>query len=161
MINGSITYIGGPKSMKRGLAPILKEALQDAGGLWHRRYLPMHFKEGSGNKYKYKPRTQKYMRYKRKKMGHRRPLEFTGTLRRETTRMATISGSSKRMSVTMSVGMSKAWYAGVKYKSRGTMPDLAKELTTVTRAETKKLAKVIEITIARKLNAIQTRESRA
>ena len=153
-----MVYIGGPSAMKRGMPKILKEALQDAGGLWHRRYLPLHFHAGAGNKYKYKPRTRPYLRRKQKQQGHRRPLEFSGDLKRELTRKAALSGSSKRVRVVMDTG--RAWYATRNWKTRGTMPDMPTEITATTNAEVKKLARIVEAVVERKLNAIETRETR-
>jgi hypothetical protein len=158
MIKGRMVYIGGPSAMKRGIGKIVKEALQDAGGLWHRRYLPMHFQPGAGNKYKYQPRTRAYLRHKQKRKGHRRPLEFSGDLKRELTRKAALSGSSKRVRVVMDTG--PAWYATRKWVTRTSMPDMPSEITQTTNAEVKKLARIAEVVTARRLNEIKTRETK-
>ena len=159
MMKGHVVYIGGPRAMKRGLPKIVKQALSEAGGLWHRRYLPMHFHAGAGNRYKYAPRTRKYLRRKQRLKGHRRPLEFSGDLKRELTRKATLSGTSKRVRVVMDPG--RAWYATRKWTSRTTMPDMPTEITATTRREEQKIARVVEVLTARRLNEVKTRESRA
>jgi len=159
MLKGRMIIIGGPKAMKRGMAPIVKEALQEAGASWHMNELPRHFRVGAGSRYGYQPRTRKYQSYKRFKRGHQRPLEFTGDLKREVTRRAAISGTSKRVRVVMDTG--RAWYATRNWKTRGTMPDMPTELTATTKAEEKRVARIAERLIERKLNAIQTRETRA
>jgi hypothetical protein len=157
MMKGRMVFIGGPKQMKRGLGKVIKESMAEGAGLWHRRYLPMHFKQGAGRRYRYQPRTRPYLRHKRKKHGHSRPLEFSGELRREVTRRATITGTSRRARVTMDTG--QAWYATRKWKNRATMPDMEAEITKTTNREVKKIAHVIEAVVERRLNGMTDRET--
>ena len=157
MIRGTMIYIGSPKAMKRGLGKIVKEAMQEAGALWHRRYLPEHFRQGAASKYGYQKRTSAYMKRKARYQGHQRPLEFKGDLKREATRMAHITGTSKRVTVNVSV----PWYVNRAWKTRSSMPDLEKELTKATSGEERRLARVVEQLSTRKLDQVQTRETRA
>ena len=157
MIAGRMVVVGSPAAMKRGMGPIVKDALQEAGGLWHRRYLRRHFETGAAGRYHYeRRRSDKYKRRKRRMKGHTRPLEFSGDLKRQALRMAEISGTSKRARVKVSV----PWYVTARM-TRRRMPDMAKELTATTRAEVGRLARVIEQIAERKLNQIQTRETRS
>ena len=158
MIKGRMVYIGGPKAMKASLRPIVKEALQDMGALWHRRYLPQHFRPGAASKYGYQPRSAAYMKRKASRKRHQRPLEFSGDYKREVSRKAVLSGTSKRVRVVMDVG--PAWYATRTWKTRRA-PDIPAETTATTPTEVKRLARIGEQFTERKLNAIQTRETRA
>jgi len=186
MIKGRMVYIGGPKAMKRGMSKIMKASLSEAGGLWHKRYLPEHFRAGASSKYGYALRGAKYVerkssgkarvRYKRKPRrgrtvrtaGARRrntakrvdsnALSYRGDLKRELTRRAVLSGTSKRIRVVMDVG--GAWYGAAHFKKRNA-PDLASEVTSILQSEEKRIARVVEQYAERELNKIKTRETRA
>ncbi|HUV11131.1 MAG TPA: hypothetical protein VMX12_09140 [Acidimicrobiia bacterium] len=187
MIKGRMVYIGGPAAMKRGWPKIMKEALSDAGGLWHRRYLPEHFRAGASTKYGFAPRLSTYVnrkarnkskrpRYTVKPKGQRRAkmastrrrnmsrkidpnaLVYRGDLKRELTRRATLSGTSKRIRVVMDVG--GAWYGTAFFKKKNA-PDMASEVTAILQSEEDRIAKVVEQYATRKLNAIKTQETRA
>lgn len=186
MIRGRMVYIGSPAAMKRGMPKVMKESLSEAGGLWHRRYLPEHFRPGAASKYRYAPRTGRYVdrkarggprpRYTRKRKKNRRfkmpsifrrnvprkmdphALVYRGDLKRELTRRAALSGTSKRIRVVMDVG--GAWYGAAHFKKRNA-PDMPSEVTAITRAEERRIGKIVEQFAARKLNEIKTRETRA
>jgi hypothetical protein len=157
MIRGSMVYIGSPKALKRGFGKVIKESMQEAGMLWHRRYLPDHFRSGSASKYGYQKRTAKYMKRKAHKKGHQTPLVFSGDLKRSATRMAHVGGTSKQVKVSMDA----PWYATRSWKTRGTMPDMSKEMTKTTDDQVRRLARIVEALSERKLGEIQTRETRA
>jgi hypothetical protein len=156
MIRGSMVYIGSPKSMKRGLGKIVKESLQEAGALWHRRDFPKHFGPAAAGRYRFEKRSDAYRKRKRRFRSHDYPLEFKGDLKRQATRMAQISGTSKRVTVKLSV----PWYVAASRRRPG-MPDMAKEMTQATDSEVRRLARVVEASATRKLDQIQTRETRA
>jgi hypothetical protein len=187
MIKGRMVYIGGPAQMKRGWPKVMKESLQEAGGLWHRRYLPEHFRPGAAGKYGYAPRLAryvdrksrdgplpKYRQQRRRRKSRRltaptfrrfqprkrdpRALVYRGDLKRELTRRATLAGTSKRVRVVMDVG--GAWYGAAHFKKRNA-PNMAVEVTATLPAEERRIAKVVEQFAARNLSAIKTRETRA
>jgi hypothetical protein len=157
MIRGSMVYIGSPRALKRGFGKVIKESLQEAGMLWHRRYLPDHFRRGAASKYGYQKRTADYMKRKARRKGHQAPLVFSGDLKRTVTRTAHVGGTSKQVKVSMPA----PWYATRNWKTRGTMPDMPKEITKSTDAQVRRLARIVEVLSERKLGEIQTRETRA
>ncbi len=185
MIRGRMIYVGGPLAMKRGWPKIMKEALSEAAGLWHRRYLPEHFRPGASSKYGYADRSAAYV--DRKSRRRSRPLlrrksrrnktrtgpgvggpaprkrdpnalVFRGDLKRELTRRAVLSGSSKRVRVVMDVG--GAWYGAARFLRRPNAPNMPSEITAITPAEERRIVKIIEQFAARKLESIKTQETR-
>ena len=85
-------------------------------------------------------------------------LVFRGDLKRELTRRATLSGTSKRIRVVMDVG--GAWYGAAHFRTKNA-PDMASEITAILQSEEDRIAKVVEQYATRKLNEVKTQETRA
>ncbi len=87
---------------------VLRAAYTDLGAYWHRKLLPRHFLAGAQSRYGYRPRSDAYLRRKRRAAaagraieGGTTPLVFTGLLRRLMTRSAVIRGFPTRARVEM------------------------------------------------------------
>ena len=65
------------------VSKVLREAVGRALLMWHRKMLPGHFEEEATFKYAadYTPRAKRYQRAKQRKMGHRKPMVFSGQMR--------------------------------------------------------------------------------
>lgn len=119
---------------------------------WHETFLPEHFKLGAGRKYKYEGRTPAYIRRKRKRYGHTRDLEYSGTGKRAALRQIRVSGTSKS---------ARGRLPGTQvfnFGGAGGMPDMRKELLTVLPSEEKVLTEVHRLKVASHLNNVKTRK---
>lgn len=138
-----ITYTNSGNLMKRELARLTKEGLREVGTLWWKNYMPGHFELSAKQKYEYRDRTKKYMITKSRIKGHGRPLEFTGDMKKQMMRMARLSGTSKKVTVTMTAPT----YA--KYHNK------LREVTKVTHGEALELAHAIERFLQWKLESLK------
>ena len=143
-----IQYKGDPRTLKKHLRPVVKEALQEAVEEWHDDVLPSHFKPSARTRYKYRPRSLKYKNRKQRQRFHDNPLEFTGEMKRKAVRQARITGSSKSARATMNV----PWYATKNFRGKDTYAD---EMTAVTPSEANKMAKNLSEEIPKKLSKKQ------
>ena len=155
MIKGTITYAGNPGAKVRGLAGAVKTALFNAGATWHAKDLPRHFDSWQAISARYpgvyKTRTAPYQRRKARIYGHVRLLEFSGTTRRAVTAAAAITGTSKRVRVTMP-GANRALNF---LPSKGYDPQA--ELTAINQAEAEALARQVSDEVAGFLNSNKER----
>ncbi len=133
---------------------VLKEAMEDAGEFWHREILPKHFTTAGAKEYNYKVRQRirrrkrqdgstydspGYEQYKMRKKGHRKPLVWSGDLRRAALSEAAISGTSKGFTVKLTVPNH------VIYRGRsGRGPDMRRELTTVSGKDLRLITEFLE-----------------
>ncbi|MCL2647736.1 MAG: hypothetical protein FWD61_12120 [Phycisphaerales bacterium] len=80
---------------------IARTALDAAADYWHTKILPLHFARDAAEKYDYAPRTDRYLRQKRKRWGGRPDLMYSGSLRRDLTTKAAIKqmGSDRHVVV--------------------------------------------------------------
>lgn len=72
------------------------EAWEQAGELWHSRFLPTHFEPGATERYGYRKRTPSYLNRKRNRYGHNKPLVKTGDMRRRALRSKNMKADRKR-----------------------------------------------------------------
>ena len=95
----TITYKGtaDPKMGGKRLARILKKANRRVAFFWHLKILPEHFEEGADTKYRYRPRSEKYLKSKRKR--GKPPLVLTGITKQMATRSALIRATKKGATV--------------------------------------------------------------
>ena len=146
MLRGSITYTRSPETTLKQFRPILKEKMQEVGNEWHSKFFPGHFEPGAAAKYKYRKRSEKYRLKKLRVSGQRKPLVFTGRMKRELLRMARLSGSAKSVSVKMTGP------AYSKYHNK------LRELTGITNKEANELAHDLDARMEEGLNNIHERE---
>lgn len=140
-----------PRGMAKAFIEARQEALVLIGKKWHKDFLPKHFTEGAYGRYKYALRKQRYEKRKMRKVGHRKPLVFSGVLEKQVKAAATISATSKSVRVRMS---GPSWLAGyIAFKGRkGTGPDKKKEILTVIQTEGQELAKLMAEILKNKMN---------
>ena len=155
MIRGVIQYRGSPTETKKEFHRAVKTEFAHVGQYWHERMLADHFKIAAEKKYYYQPRKASYIRRKAKRFGHRRPLEFTGDMKRQVTRMARITSTSKGARVAMT-GPRYLYM----YRKDLNQPDKAAELTFVTNEEINKLAQILDRRMTTRIAGVKTFETR-
>lgn len=131
---------------------IIKGVLQQLAKEWHNRFLPQHFVAGAAQRYNYKARTIAYKKRKERVAATRNPearlpLVWSGDLKRQTVRMAILSGTAKKATARMQAPRYVHMYA-----KGGNHPHIAGELTRVTRDEADILAKMAEALMTAELN---------
>ena len=72
-----------PRKTYLSLDRLMKETLAEISGVWHEKFLPLHFKEGNQRRYEMAPRDLFYNRSKEKRYGHKRPLVKSGAAMRQ------------------------------------------------------------------------------
>lgn len=131
-----------------------RDVWADAGEVWHKRILPRHFRGSAFREYSYKNRSRKYTRRKQRLHGHRRPLEFSGRMRRQLMRIRDVKSSgntSKRQ------GAATIKLHGPRYLSRFrknlNQPDMARELQEISVRDARTLASVMDKKIQKRIDA--------
>lgn len=97
------------RGLGRFMAAIRKQVILDTANFWHRSILQRHFNSGARAAYGYKPRQQKYQKFKlRKGVGQGKfvDLIFSGQSRRWMQEGVKVAGVQGRVTVTMRV----PWY---------------------------------------------------
>lgn len=155
MIRGVIQYRGSPEATKKELRAAVKPELARVVQWWHSKILPGHFLIAAEGKYRYRRRSASYLRQKVKRFGHRRPLEYTGDMKRQVTSMARITSTSKGAKVNMT-GPRYLYM----YRKDLKQPDKAAELTAITASEVDKLAQILDRRLTRRLNSVDKTETR-
>lgn len=140
---------------------ILKEAWAVVGEYWHKQFLPKHFTIAGAHEYGYQKRTKKYERQKARKKGHHRPIVWSGETERQAKRWRDVRISSKGARVVLRGLPRHIWMAGwgKKVRSQGASalranrPNLPQELMTVSDAEARELAEVLDKELGDRANA--------
>jgi len=146
----TITTTGGPKTTKRKLRLYKKTALSEAIDEWHEKRLPDHFRPKATGLYRYKMRSRKYEEKKRRIHHHSNPLVYSGETRFMATRSIQITATAK--GVTGRIQVPK-----YIYMRRLGQPDLASELTRITRAELKTIMAGVEASLVEQINGEKER----
>jgi hypothetical protein len=120
-----------------------KRGFEVAAAWWHQALLPEHFQQFAAAKYRYKPRTKKYLDRKRKlaergivKDGGRLPLVFSGTMRDLMVRAAVIRGFPTRATLRMEAPRY------VTFRPKANQPDKVAEVTRVLPAQQQRLEEI-------------------
>ena len=124
----------------------VKEALAEAGALWHGEMMPKHFTESGARLYRYDRRSAKYTKRKRQLFGHGLPLVFSGATRTLAS-IRDIRSTSKRTRVVINAPT-------LNRIPRGKRKTMREEMTTITTAERKRLVKRIDRSLQTSLNKI-------
>ena len=130
-IKTTITYTRSPELLVREFRKVVKATLKDTGTLWHKKFLPWHFKEFAGAKYGYRKRSSSYAKKKLRLRGHRNPLVWSGRMQRELMRRRQLTGTAKAVRVRMT---------GPPYLKYHNKP---RELTAITEKEAQALAQAL------------------
>jgi len=143
------------KAFKKDFRAVMKAAMQDAVKSWHKFTLPGHFKTGAETKYGYARRSDKPAKNGRRK-GYaekkRRkglpPLVWSGLGRAMLTNKITVSGTAKSATGSMDA----PFYMANKMPGK---PDMAAEVTAVTREEEQAMADLIAKNVAGTMNDLR------
>ena len=144
--------------------PISKLAWKRAGEYWHQHILKKHFRVRATGEYGYQERRKcrssakgklmpGYEEQKFWRFGHRRPLGYTGKMRRAVMRIRdvrTVADNDKRR------GAAKIVLHGPRYlyayrKDLG-QPDKAAELQAISKRDERSIARVVDEVLQEKLN---------
>ena len=151
MLRGIVVIEGSPKKMKGLFSNFVKAELQQIVRDWHRKILPRHFQADAHKRYNYAPRTEKYLRYKKKKHPEANDLVWSGESRRMLERSIRVSGTKRRAAGTMQAPR-YFWMTSPNH------PRMGEELTAVTQQETLEMAKKLNERVTKKLNMIKATE---
>lgn len=152
-IRSFVQYKGlHPGIMDRELKRGIKKANFAVVEAWHQTFLPEHFKPGAERKYQYDPRNFKYLRRKRKKRGHQRPLEYTGTGKSAALANIKITGTSTR---------ARGRMPGTQifnFRPTSWAPDMRAELVRLVKAEEAVLAEIHRLEVVKHLNGVKSQK---
>lgn len=151
MLRGVMIIEGSPRGMAKQFRSMVKEEMEKLIEEWHSDTLPKHFEKGAGRRYKYSPRSVKYLRYKQKKRPMAGPLEFSGKSRRRLERSIRITATKKRASGAMQAPR-YFWMRPPGHPKKG------EELVAVTKKETLIMAKLLNERVTKRLNAVKDKE---
>ena len=105
---------GGPMKLKRGMGPIMKRTLVDAGRFWHRLILRIHFSSRARTLYSHRKRTRHWMAAKKRITRMVYPIDnlLTGKTKRLVSHAPSITGTSRMVRVRMTApSYIKKWQA--------------------------------------------------
>jgi hypothetical protein len=145
---------------------IRREAWIVAGNYWHREFRPKHFTKAGAREYGYMPRAgesgntrpkfaQSYTGRKLKKMGHTRPLVWSGTsetLSKIRVVRATATKTKSKAEVVLRT-------PGLNRQHKDSQIPMRDEMTAVSQAEARKLIEVFDNEVGRQLAAIHTQQT--
>lgn len=149
----------GERVLKSHLKVAIRAGLKSAVLYWRRRLMMGHFSINALTKYGYEPRSSKYNKRKWFKYGHNVPLILTGRSK------DSIQGNQQPILFRKKAGIEGAEFRIVapkyfyQYKP-GVSSDKTDELTRVTDAELKRLAKVNAKQLDKTLTRITARRKR-
>lgn len=92
-VRGHVEFKADAYEMHRGFKAEARKALEVLGKIWHSRYLPIHFTEAAYTRYGFHKRTWKYVKRKRRTLGHNRPNVFSGETQRQVMQPPQITSS--------------------------------------------------------------------
>ena len=128
----------------------MKAAHYKIGEHWHKKYMPLHFRDGAAARYKYQFRAKSTMAKKRRKKVP--PLVWTGTMKR----VALTPKLYRAYPTRVTIAFSGPSYATIRRKSPK-LPNLVAEATAVTAEESADLEQVAGEEYQRQLEQFQER----
>lgn len=128
--------VGAVAAPARVLNQIVKDGLAANGEYWHKNYRRRHFHVRAFTYYSYAPRSRKYDRYKRKKLGHTHPLVFTG-VSRNLSEGKTIRATPQKVDVIMPT-------RAFNFRPKNSRVDMRREFTQINREEEHELDRRLE-----------------
>ncbi len=151
MIRGVVVIEGSPKGMAKQFRSIVKEELQKLVENWHENVAPKHFEPAARRRYKYSPRSRRYLQTKLKKRPMAGPLEFSGESKRKLLQSIRITGSAKKASGAMDAPR-YFWMRPPGHPKKG------EELVAVTKEEALAKANLLNERVTKRLNALKDKE---
>lgn len=126
----------------------------DQGSHWHQHLLPKHFQPDAKTRYQHKPRTEKYIKRK-KRLAKIGKVKYGGEVDNVATgfmeRILTSSASIRAYPSRVTVGMPGPRYINMR-PHKSNQPDKAAEIIRVTDAEAKELEKVLDDSLIRSID---------
>ena len=138
-----VQLTGIEKLKKSKVNKALKNANKKLGLRWRRFKLPAHFTETGERRYQFAPRSKRYQKFKKEKLGHHHDLVFTGDGKREALRSKKVKPA--RNSVTIPLPRK------FNLRPRSGRTNLSKEIRAVTRSELNELTKFLTVQIDKEL----------
>lgn len=156
-----------PKLLKRQLNAIHRDTAVELGEHWHKEFRPKHFTSRGASEYGYQPRGGErgsnqpfkgsYTARKLKKLGHTRPLVYTG--RSEgLAAIRDIRATAKKGAATARVVIHAR---GLNFRSSARSPDMRKEITTISQAEAAELTQLANRRLQARFAAVAGEEKTA
>jgi hypothetical protein len=132
-----ITYRGADPGLPKRQFNNMKKACYGAiAQHWFEQYRPLHFRESAYSRYRFKARARDYVKRKRKRKGHNRPMVWSGESER-LSRMARITSTNKGGKVAMSARK-------LNFRHPASVINMAEELRKVNKIEVKEIQKVFD-----------------
>ena len=152
MFGAVIKYRGAvPKIALRERNRIYKESYAAVLTYWHRELRPKHFTLAGAAEYRYAPRSRKYEARKQRKVGHTRPLEFSG-LSKALTSVRNVTSTSKGGRVRMNA-------PALNFKHPKSRVHARDELTRISVPEQILLRDMYDREVGQRFAALRTQES--
>ncbi len=126
----------------------IKAGMYRTARFWHRQLLKKHFTINGRMEYKYAPRSVGYRRQKFNKQQHANPLEYTGDTKRKALSIEDIRATSRSGTVVL---RDLPWY--IRFSENiDRLPDMVKEITTISDKDRELLGRVMQKEITRGAN---------
>ena len=153
-LRANIEIIGNFEAQRKRTPKIIKAVLSEGAAYWHKRFAPRHFRSGAATRYGYTPRSDSWRKRKRRVKGHAQPLVWTGRTKRQVTRAARLTGTSRAVTVNMRVE------AYVFYRKRGARGEInmAAEITRMVSPEKREIHRHMDRALERELNRVAERK---
>lgn len=135
-----------PRSVKREFNQAMKVHMKEVGEYWFKKYRPKHFGRGGHSRYDYAKRDEKYLKRKRKAVGPRPDLVFSGKTSRYTAYGERITSTSRMARVKMDLPNRKV--------KRQQQKQTVRELTTVIASEVVDMQKFLLQKLTQTLNTL-------
>lgn len=119
------------------------EGLRETLEFWHEEILEKHFKESAYSRYKYTARARSYVKRKRKRLGHNRPLVYSGNTRRQLMRARRLNVRSAKKAKLIMTAPAHVNYRTTRRSSARSI-DKKAEITALIGKEMKKLEKTMD-----------------
>lgn len=152
-IKSNIAAAGFAGITKRELNKVLKDAWEAAGKFWHQWYRPRHFTVRAYSLYGATARASGYVKRKRKKLGHNRPLVFTG-VSEDLSRARTVRASFRGVNVSMSMPT-------LNFRPKGGRINMREEMAVIADEEMATIERRYDNGLTRELNRLGARPARA
>ena len=145
---------------------IMTKAHSEQGDYWHSKILPRSFTRSARARRKHKQRTGKYLKFKQAMARRGARLRGGGTVQKsgrvdnvfsgEMAQRLQAVGTVRAFPSRVSISMTGPRYITMRpFKSN--QPDKAAEITSVTSDEASKLARIMEVSIAKQLKTLPKR----
>jgi hypothetical protein len=147
-----VKYLGSAVLNTSQLNSVLRDGFEYIGKYWHRNFRAKKFTQAAYSEYGYTPRKRGYNRNKMQKLGHTRPLEFTGASKL-LSENKTVTATKNGVKVAMPV-------RAFNFRAKNSQVNMRKEFTTISQAEETKLNQVMEQQVVKKINRLAGFKSR-